>query len=71
MRMKSAPSGHRFAIGDRVFLRPRKHTWFDDEFVITGLSSHNRWPHYELLAPDGTVWHASQLELTTRSFALR
>lgn len=60
------PRGFRFDVGNRVFLRPVKHQWPDEEFVITQRVPHNGWPHYELIGPDGNLWHASQIELSAK-----
>jgi hypothetical protein len=62
---------HLFAVGDRVFLLPRRHAWHQDPFVVTRLLEHNGWPHYALRAPDGSQWQASQLELLTKPLAMR
>jgi hypothetical protein len=52
-----------FGQGDRVFLRPVAHGWLDQAFTVIALVRHRGWPHYELRAPDGSSWIASQLEL--------
>lgn len=62
---------HRYAVGAHVWLVPRLHHWLDDNFVVLQQLQHNGWPHYELLAPDGTVWQASQLELASKPLPLR
>jgi hypothetical protein len=65
------PPGFCFDVGNRVFLRPVKHAWFDDEFIVTRRTPYNGWPHYELMGPDGHVWHASQIELSPTPFGFR
>lgn len=64
-------SPHRFAIGSHLFLRPVRHAWFKEPFIVTALLTHRGWPHYELLAPDGSVWQASQIELLTTPITTR
>lgn len=62
---------HRFGLGDHVYLRPARHEWLEESFVITGYRAHRGWPHYELMAPDGSLWHASQLDLLTSPISRR
>jgi len=53
-----------FGKDDRVYLRPAAHNWLAEAFSVIGLTNHGGWPHYELRAPDGSTWIASQLELS-------
>lgn len=53
-----------FGKDDRVYLRPVAHSWLAEAFSVIGLANHGGWPHYELRAPDGSTWIASQLELS-------
>lgn len=63
-RFSSSPFA--FDIGAHVYLRPRRHVWTTETFVVMQQFNHHGWPHYELLAPDGSVWTASQLELSAK-----
>lgn len=68
MRLKRTRNPFLYRLGDHVFLRPCRHTWMKDPFIITGTIQHDGWPHYELIAPDGSTWQASQLELSNQPF---
>lgn len=59
-------SAFAFELGDHVFLVPRRHRWTVETFVVLRQIDRSGWPHYELLAPDGSVWTASQLELSAK-----
>lgn len=65
MPMKRRSDNYRFNLGDWVFLRPVRHVWLEQPFQVTGYLQHNGWPHYELRAPDGSIWQASQLDLSS------
>ncbi len=65
------PTPCRFAVGDHVFLLPRQHTWLQDSFLVMAIRLHHGWPHYALMAPDGSQWQSSQLELLSKPLPQR
>lgn len=60
----NADAAAAFSQGDRVYLRPVAHSWLAEAFTVIGPVSRGGWPHYDLRAPDGSTWIASQLELS-------
>lgn len=71
MPMTRRQGHHRFQAGDHVYLRPSSHAWLDEAFVVLKPKPHHGWPHYELLAPDGSIWSACQLELLSKPLPQR
>jgi len=68
-------SAHQFKPGRHVWVRPAKwigtrdgelrqlHRFGSAPFKVTSQITINGWPHYLLLAPDGSEWQVSQLEV--------
>lgn len=52
-----------YCLGEEVYVC----TWLRDEtFKVIGGELWMDWPHYHLLAPDGTVWRIPQIHVLSR-----
>ena len=69
---------HQFKPGREVYLRPYHcpptqatpdvRNNYDASFKVIEQIWHKGWPHYILVAPDGSEWKASQSELMSQPF---
>jgi hypothetical protein len=71
-------SAHQFKPGRHVWVRPARWVNYqggaleplhrfglDQPFTVLERLTINSWPHYRLLAPDGSEWQVSQLEVSS------
>ena len=65
MTPRRVRGGRSWQQGDTVYLRPIRHTWIREPFMVVEAFLHKGWPHYRLIDPAGDEWIASQLDLSS------